>query len=158
MATIRKAAELIEAFPEYANFAGGVPFEEVWVAEQQLAVTFPDSYRDYLQRYGAGSFGGLVIFGLGVPPNSEPNVVYATELMRKADDFFPGDLVPVMDTGEGDILCLAISRLNEENECPVVQWIPEMSFEEQMFEVINTTFAHLLLRIARQVTGTRPGE
>ncbi|MDQ3928873.1 MAG: SMI1/KNR4 family protein, partial [Chloroflexota bacterium] len=64
MATIRKAAELIEGFPEYANFAGGVPFEEVWVAEQQLGVTFPDSYRDYLQRYGAGSFGGLVVFGL----------------------------------------------------------------------------------------------
>ncbi len=158
MATIRKAAELIEAFSEYANFAGGVPFEEVWVAEQELGVTFPDSYRDYLQRYGAGSFGGIVVFGLGVPPNAEPNVVFATQLMRKADDFFPGDLVPIRDTGEGDILCLATSRLNDDNECPVVQWIPDMSFEEQMFEVVNTTFAHLLLRIARQVTGTRPGE
>lgn len=153
MATVRKAEEIINAYPEYANFVGGVPFEEVWVAEKQLDVTFPDSYRDFLQKYGSGSFGGVVVYGLGVPIDAEPSVVYATELMRRVDDFFPEDLVPIQDTGEGDILCLAVSRMDEDNECPVVQWIPEMSFEEQMFEVVNKTFAHFLLRLAKKTIG-----
>lgn len=153
MATVRKAAEIIEAYPEFASFVGGVPFEEVWVAEQQLGVTFPDSYRDYVQKYGTGSFGGVTLYGLGVPTNAEPSVIYATEMMRETDDFFPEDLVPVQDTGEGDILCLATSRMDADNECPVVQWIPEMSFEEQVFEVVHKTFAHFILRITKKAVG-----
>jgi hypothetical protein len=153
MATIEKAAEIIDANDDLAEFAGGVPFEEIWVAEQALEVTFPDSYREFLERYGAGSFGGIPVYGLGVPETGLPNVVWATEAVRTADDFFPGDLVVIQDTGEGDLLCLATSRMNDENECPVVQWIPEMSFEEQMFEVINKTFGGFLLRVARRGLG-----
>ena len=150
MATIAKAAEIIDANPELAEFVGGVPFEEVWVAENALGVTFPGSYREFLQRYGSGAFAGRPVYGLGVPDDDLPNVVWATEALRKADDFFPGDLVVIQGTGEGDILCLATARMKEDGECPVVQWIPEMSFEEQMFEVVNKTFAGFLLRIARR--------
>jgi hypothetical protein len=152
MATIAKAAEIIDAHPELAQFAGGVPFEELWVAETKLGVTLPDSYREFLQRYGAGSFGTEPVYGLGVPDDNLPNVVWATETMRTADDFFPADLVPLQDTGQGDVLCLATARMNEDNECPVIQWIPEMSFSEQMFEVINKSFAGFLLSLARRQT------
>jgi hypothetical protein len=152
MVSIAKAADIIDAHPELADFAGGVPFEEIWVAEGSLGVTFPESYKEFLQKYGAGSFAGEPIYGLGVPDANLPNVVFATETLRTSDDFFPADLVVVQDTGEGDILCLATSRMNADNECPVVQWIPEMSFEEQMFEVINSTFAHFLLAVARRGT------
>lgn len=151
MVTIVKAADIIDAHPEAQNFAGPVPFEEVWVAENQLGVTFPSSYREFLQRYGAGAFGGQPIYGLGVSAEGLPHIVWATEALRASDDFFPGDLVVIQDTGEGDILCLATSRMNDDGECPVVQWIPEMSFEEQAFERVNTTFAHFLLRLARSV-------
>jgi hypothetical protein len=152
MATIAKAAEIIDAYPELADFAGGVPYEEVWVAEQTLGVTFPESYKDFLQRYGAGSFGGKVVFGLGVPDTDLPNVVYATLDMQAQDDWFPADLVVISDTGEGDLLCLATTRQSDEyeGECPVVQWIPERSFEEQAFETVHKTFAHFLLRLVRR--------
>jgi hypothetical protein len=150
MTTIAKAAEIIDANMDLAQFAGPVPYEEVWVAESRLGVTFPDSYREFLQRYGAGSFGGEPVYGLGVPDIDLPNVVWATEAIRTADDFFPSDLIVVQDTGQGDLLCLATARMNDTNECPVVQWIPEMSFEEQMFEVINRTFAGFLLALARR--------
>ena len=153
MATIEKAADIIDANLDLAELAGPVPFEEVWVAENRLGVTFPDSYREFLQKYGAGSFGGIPVYGLGVPDVALPNVVWATEALRAADDFFPGDLVVIQDTGEGDLLCLATSRMRDDNECPVVQWIPEMSFEEQMFEVVNRTFAGFLLRVARNGLG-----
>jgi antitoxin YobK len=154
MATIAKATEIIDSNPDLADFVGGVPFEEVWIAEQRLGVTFPESYREFLQRYGAGSFGGYVIFGLGVPDTDLPNVVYATLEMQRQDDWFPADLVVIQDTGEGDLLCLATSRKSDEyeGECPIVQWIPAMSFEEQAFEVVHKTFAHLLLRLAKRGT------
>lgn len=155
MVSIAKAAEIIDANPELVEYVGPVPFEEVWVAENGLEVTFPDSYREFLQRYGTGVFGGQAVYGLGVPPTGLPNVAWATEVLRAADDFFPADLVVIQDTGEGDVLCLATARMNDQNECPVVQWIPEMSFEEQAFEVVNTTFAHFLLRVAREATGQR---
>ena len=150
MVSITKPAEMIDANPDLVQFVGPVPFEEIWVAESQLSVTFPDSYREFLKRYGAGAFGGEPIYGVGVPDDDLPSVVWATKAIRKSDDFFPADLVVVQDTGQGDLLCLATSRMNEENECPVVQWIPEMSFEEQMFEVVNSTFAHFLLAVARR--------
>jgi hypothetical protein len=152
MATIAKADEIISAYPHLSGFVGGVPYEEVWVAEQKLGVTFPESYKDFLQRYGAGSFGNTMVFGLGAPENDLPNVVYATLDMQAQDDWFPADLVVISDTGEGDLLCLATSRKTDEyeGECPVVQWIPERSFEEQAFETVHKTFAHFLLRIARR--------
>lgn len=151
MATIAKAAEIIDANPAIAAFVDGVPYEEVWVAEQRLGVTFPESYKEFLQKYGAGSLGGKVVFGLGVPDTDLPNVVYATLDMQAQDDWFPADLVVITDTGEGDLLCLATTRTSDEyeGECPVVQWIPERSFEEQAFETIHKTFAHFLLRLAR---------
>ena len=151
MATIAKAAEIIDASPELAAFAGGIPFEAIGIAEQTLGVTLPESYRDFLTRYGAGSFGKTLIFGLGVPDTDLPNVVYATLDMQTQDDWFPADLVVITDTGEGDLLCLATTRKSEEyeGECPVVQWIPERSFEEQAFETIHKTFAHFLLRAVR---------
>jgi hypothetical protein len=149
LATIAKAADIIDANYDLAEFVGPVPFEEVWVAEGRLGVTFPDSYREFLQKYGAGSFGGQPVYGLGVPDVDLPNVVWATEALRASDDFFPEDLVVIQDTGEGDLLCLATSRMNEERECSIVQWIPELTFEEQAFEVINKTFAGFLLRLAR---------
>src|SRR5438045_2352950 len=150
MATIAKAAEIIDANLDLAEFAGPVPYEELWVAQQELGVTFPDSYKEFLQKYGAGSFGGEPIYGLGVPDTGLPNVIWATESIRTSDDFFPADLVVIQDTGQGDLLCLATSRIGEDNECPVIQWIPEMSFDEQMFEVIHRTFAHFLLAVARR--------
>ncbi|HUP27483.1 MAG TPA: SMI1/KNR4 family protein, partial [Chloroflexia bacterium] len=67
MASIVKAAAIIDSFPEKVQLAGAVPFEEVWVAEGHLDVTFPDSYREFLQRYGAGSIGDREVYGLGVP-------------------------------------------------------------------------------------------
>ncbi|MBF6614712.1 MAG: SMI1/KNR4 family protein [Chloroflexi bacterium] len=149
MATIAKAADIIDLNLDLADFVGPIPFEEVWVAENLLGVTFSDSYREFLQRYGAGSFAGLPVYGLGVPDDTLPSVVFATNALRKSDDFFPGDLVVIQDSGQGDLLCLATSRLKD-GECPVVQWIPEMSFDEQMFEVVNKTFAGFLLRLARQ--------
>ena len=153
MASIEKPSEIIDANPEMGEWSGGVPFEEIWVAEGQLNVKFPESYKQFLQRYGSGSFAGEDIYGLGVPETNLPNVVFATDTLRTSDDFFPVDLVVIQDTGEGDLLCLATSRMDEAGECPVVQWIPEMSFEEQMFEVINRTFAHFLLAVARRATG-----
>ena len=93
MATIAKAAEIIDANPDLAQFNGPQPLEEVFVAEQALEVTFPDSYREFLQRYGSGAFGGRVVYGVGVPLDQPPHVVWATDLIRAADDFFPADLV-----------------------------------------------------------------
>ena len=152
MATIAKAAEIIEANYDLADFVGGVPFEEIWVAEQALGVTFPESYRDFLTKYGAGSFGGEMVYGLGAPDTGLPNVVWATGEMRRLDDWFPEDLVVIQDTGEGDLLCLATDRVSPEyaGECPVVQWIPELSLQDQMFEVAYKTFAHFMLRLARR--------
>ena len=155
MANIAKAAEIIEEYPSLAQFVGGVPFEEVWVAQQALGVTFPESYQDFLTKYGAGSFGGPDIYGLGVPDDGLPHVVWATRSLQEQDDWFPADLVVIQDTGEGDILCLATSRPSPDypGECPIVQWIPEMSFDEQAFEEVHKTFAHFLLRLVKQAAG-----
>ena len=113
-------------------------------------MNFPESYKAFLQKYGCGQYGGEPIYGLGVPDDNLPNVVWATETMRTADDFLPRRPRPNPGHGRGRSTLLATSRIGEDGECPVVQWIPQMSIDEQSFEVINKTFAGFLLAVARR--------
>lgn len=56
---------LEERYREYPESrAEPVPAEEVDQASQQLGISFPSDYREFVQRYGGGMVGHLPIYGL----------------------------------------------------------------------------------------------
>ena len=54
--------------------AGSVASKVVDAAEAELGVTFPDQYRDFVQRYGAAILPGAEIYGLVERAQNDPPV------------------------------------------------------------------------------------
>ncbi|QWH39340.1 SMI1/KNR4 family protein [Bacillus mycoides] len=64
-----------------AEVFDGVNEEEILAAERQLAITFPETYREILAEFGSLEIGSEEIFGLGV--EGYLNVVETTLGERK---------------------------------------------------------------------------
>ncbi|WP_322864732.1 SMI1/KNR4 family protein (plasmid) [Aquicoccus sp. G2-2] len=86
---------------------GPIPEAAVAAAEADLNVRFPQQYRDFLQRFGAGLFGGAEIYGLPDPEQDDPpfwqDVVKVTKQLREwgqAGAENPA-YIPIADDGTG---------------------------------------------------------
>lgn len=102
----------------------GASEEEISRCEQELEQRLPESYRQFLRRYGWGYFGDLgLIRGLGadIPVEWLPG----TELTRVALDerngplCLPVNLVPFNENGAGDWYALDLRQLNGEEAAVV---------------------------------------
>lgn len=69
---------------EEDNFIGGVCEEKIKDVEKYLEIQFPEDYRWFLKRYGAGGIEGIDILGIEKQQSEiEKNtVVYATSQFR----------------------------------------------------------------------------
>lgn len=147
--TINKAFEIIEENYEEADFIGEIKEETIVSAENKLQVTFPKSYRLFLQKYGAGDIFGEEIFGLGLEENGIPNMVWMTEQLREEEQF-PKQLICFYFTGfDGEYFCLDCSNIKsiEDDHAKVVSFLSGLPLEEQKFEIITDTFADFLLNL-----------
>ena len=119
---------------ESAAFGGGAEDCAISAAEEILEVSFPASYRQFLQQFGWGGVGGLEIFGLGadVPPFLD--VVHITTSERtEAVPPLPKKLLPICTDGLGNLLCIDTAewRLNK----PVVFWNHDESSDQEAEEI-----------------------
>lgn len=87
------------------------------IAEERLGLRFPDSFREYLNRWGWVSFGPNEYFGLG---QEFKDIVIATERLRRICGL-PRELVVVCDHDGDEYVCLDTSSFNN-GECPVIVW------------------------------------
>lgn len=99
-------------------------------AEKKLDVHFPNSYKDFLIKFGKMTFGGECIYGLDNWKESdgywESNIICNTLDKRRVntdpDSPFPLSFVVVYNLGNGEKYCLDTAQMNKEGECPVVGW------------------------------------
>lgn len=102
-------------------FMGGVSEEVIRLVEQKLDVTFPVSYKLFLEKYGSGGIDGMTYWG--TESNSDDieqhTVVVITNKYREKG--LPDSLVVFEDLGEY-VVCLETSKMDENGECPVVTW------------------------------------
>lgn len=80
---------------------------EILAAEAELKVSFPQQYRDFLERFGAGLFAGIEVYGLPDPEKNDPplwqDVVEVTKQLRdwgQAGTENP-EYVPISEDGTG---------------------------------------------------------
>lgn len=85
----------------------GAPNEAIDLAEDQLGVTFPRDFREYLKRFGHVEVGHLELFGLGDGIPSYLDIVQVTTSERnEAGCPLPKHLIPVMNDGAGNLYCV----------------------------------------------------
>lgn len=153
MTEYEKAAFLIKAHPDLANFSGPKPESLVVAAEEKLDVKFPSTYRRFLREYGAGSFGSEEIYGV-IDENFEesriPNGIWYTLNERKRYKL-PYHLVVIYEPGDGDIFCLDLNSV-EKGEALVIAYNSAYPPEEQRKEVIAKDFGEFLLDLTQRQT------
>ncbi len=72
MNTTFPANAAVQRLLEDGVVAGPAPNGAIAAAEAGLGVTFPDQYRDFLERYGAALIGGVEIYGIVDASKNDP--------------------------------------------------------------------------------------
>lgn len=147
------ATELVSNYLDIADFVGPRPQSLIVAAEKILGVTFPQSYRRFLQDYGAGSFGSAEVYGVlheNFEESGVPDGIWLTLQLREEGDF-PATLVVIYSVGDGELFCLD-TGLSSDNEAPVVTFTPGGSLDQRR-ELIAEDFGLFFLDLVQQEIG-----
>lgn len=135
---------LIDKIPEVEIF-GTMSEEDVALAEAELKIKLPVSFREYLKRWGNLSIGHIEYYGLtgdrDFKNSGMPNFVWYT-LKRRADSNFPFHLIIFRDDNGEVYSCLNTLEPYGENECKITLWDNINRVED---ETVNCTFSLFLL-------------
>lgn len=126
-------------------FSGGASDEVIAEFEKALGVQFPPSYKLFLKKFGALSFGGDTYYGItksGLTAAEVPCVCFATKFARDAGDADP-KMIVVKASGYGPSFSIDTSQLSPSGEAVVV--LTELAFKrdgakEVMYESFEAFF------------------
>ncbi|MFC4775746.1 SMI1/KNR4 family protein [Paenibacillus sp. GCM10023252] len=140
----QKAVAIIEQHPDLSDYEG-VSDEIILKAETVLGLAFPLTYRNYLLKFGALSFGFIDIYGIVSDDfinSGIPDAVWYTLKLREEDELsLPRHLVAIYHTGGGEIFCLNTSTTDGQ----VVSFAIGYDLENQTYKVISDSFGEFLL-------------
>lgn len=150
MTDFNEIAKIIDSHPAGPDFLGPIHPSKVREAEEKLGVKFPRSYKEFLNLYGCGNFGGE-IYGITPTNSGIPSAIWYTLELRK-EGYIPDWMVVVSDEDEY-VFCLDTSVFDERDECKVVSWIPGLlPFDRQPREISFDSFADFLYeRVQRAI-------
>ena len=127
MDDLDRALALIGEHADEGDFVGRQPAETVEAAESALGLTFPPTYRRFLQELGAGDIAGDEFYGVvdtsfgGRPPDAVGRTLEARERVGLPDRY-----VIVGDTGDGDWYVVDTSQ----GDGPVLIFMPGVPEED----------------------------
>lgn len=121
---VHLAIKLIGDDPQ-ADFEGPRSPEAIAHAQQQLGLSFPASYREFLLKLGVGGVDGFEFFGLcnsdGSPGACGPDVLGATFAESEVDSF-SRDLIFISADGMGGSYVIDRSVVDANGESPIRVW------------------------------------
>ena len=136
MKSIEKALMIIESNLEESDFSGPIEQQSILDSEQLLHVNFPNSYKEFLSRYGAGDIFGIEVYGIikdpKIDPEMVPNGIWLTRNLRK-DNSMPSTLVTIASSGYGPYFVIDCSVIDSNGECPIALWSANEK-SERIFE------------------------
>lgn len=125
--------------------------ENIEQAEKILNLKFPASYKKFLQECGNLFLGGESIYGLTTNADFRrfdySNIVCST-LNLRWNQVWPGFrdyLIPIYGYEENDRLFLDCSRMNDQDECPVVEQYVDNEAKQIRERIIAEDFGAFLL-------------
>jgi antitoxin YobK len=121
MDALDQALALIAKHEGEAAFVGQRSELMVRTAEKALGLRLPPTYRRFVQKLGAGSFGAAEVYGVidaDFENSSAPDAVWAT-LRAREDNALPADLV-ILGYEDDEVLCLRVRPGDEEGPVLVI--------------------------------------
>ncbi|MBP2623221.1 SMI1/KNR4 family protein [Streptococcus oricebi] len=122
---------------EFADFGEGISKEWVNKAEQALNVTFPNSYKWWLENYGGGEIDGDEIFsvyGLDFDNVVGGDVVYINKLNQK-NHVTNTDQLVICESFD-DTFFLELSKMNN-GEAPVLRLSNKQLYAKDFLEFLE---------------------
>jgi len=148
MEQLSEGLRIVEANRSRGFFAGARDPALIAAAESALGGAFPPTYREFLQRLGAGNFGASEFYGViddNFDDSEVPNGIWLT-LRERTDSKLPKSLVVIGSTGDGGYYCLG---LENGRETPVVVFDPGTPAAQQLPEVVAKDFGEFFLSEVR---------
>lgn len=148
----QEAKNIILKNEELHDFVGGRSQRLILNAERKLNLIFSPFYLDFLQTFGAGSFGAEEIYGIindDFENSSVPDAIWYT-LTERQESNLPKSLLVLYDSGIGDLFCFDFRDLNDDKEPRIVTFIPGVELKYQNYEVIADNFGDFLLDLVKQ--------
>ena len=154
---VEKFIELVKAHEGIVNF-DEEPTEPILIAEAEhiLKVTFPPSYRRFLEQLGECDIEGEEFYGVWRhrdDPTQLMGTVHFTLQDRDDVDLPPAMLVLQYD-GMGGTYVLDTSQPDQDGEAPVLAYQPPWVANGRPLEPIAPSFGHFALSKARRSTGS----
>lgn len=143
-----EAFRLIDQNEDLADFEGPKPPALVRKAEEALGVALPESYRQFLERYGCGDIAGVEFYGLigsDFENSSVPDAIWLT-LREREDSALPGHFVIVHMEGDGTYSVLDCSA--EGPDQPVLARPPGASPDDELAVLAEDYSVFLRERLA----------
>ena len=112
--------------------------------QDELGITFPKDFYEYLLHFGRLSFDGQDFYGITPNKNAGlPDLISAVKIYRQ-DYLINKYMIPIVSTGYGGVYVIDTSIRNENNESPVVivEYPIDDNFEK---EIIADNFYDFLL-------------
>jgi hypothetical protein len=155
MDDLEAALQIVEENSDDAYFSGPKSDDVITLAEQALGVSFPRTYRRFLQRLGAGDIAGEEFYGITTTDfenASIPNGIWLT-LKQRETSSLPKTLVVVYSPGDGSYFVLDTARTQSNGECPVVIWHPGANQDPNKLDIVAEDFGMFMLNTIRQALG-----
>lgn len=147
-----KAVNLLEQNKVDSDFVGECSDLLIKKAENTLGFKFPNIYRHFIKKYGAGYFTSWEIFGVtdwdfNSPSNSDyPDAVRFT-LNKRRENNLPENFITIIDYDPDILYCLDFNNLSVENEPAVVSFNIGKDWGVQ--NIISEDFGEFLLNIVQ---------
>lgn len=143
---IEKALVALETLGNQVVQTGGMPVALIDDVEKILNLRFPDAYRLFLNRYGSLSVGSLTVYGLCLPIEQKPSIVWALTRLRIVSMDMPKNLIPISQVeGLDPVACLQCQEAGSKtDEAPVILWRPGRPVVEQILEPVSPSFTDFL--------------
>lgn len=137
--------KIVNANSEAIRISGNKPPEWISKAESILECKLPVSYKMFLEKWGVLRFDGKEYYGI-VKDDFEnsgiPDVVWFN-MRRRSQDNFPKHLIIFKDHSDGaEYLCLDVSKMDDNVECPVVVWD---AITKKIDQRLDANFGEILL-------------
>ncbi|CAI3159253.1 hypothetical protein MWMV7_MWMV7_03137 [Acinetobacter calcoaceticus] len=145
---VDKAIALINLHLDEADFQGHKEERLVKLAEDYLEITFPDSYRYFLKKLGAGDIAGQEFYGVidEEKINSGiPDATWITLKYRRQSDL-PAKYIVFYSFGDGDYAVLDCEKNNQGNNIVEI-WSPG----ENTFQFFSADFGSFFYNQIKQI-------
>ncbi|MGF9964910.1 SMI1/KNR4 family protein [Bacillus rhizoplanae] len=142
----------MEQYEDECDFVGERSEDLIKKAEQALELRLSNMYREFVKRYGAGSFGAEEIYGVigkDFENSSVPDAIWVTLSERKEFNL-PQNLLVISDIGMSEWYYLDFNQCNIEGEPLVIVYDSGFEPDEQECEVVANDFGDFLLSLVKE--------